>query len=101
MSYAVFCLQQTGPEVGVKVLIVGPLETPPGGSTNKPLTTAFTPPVLVTRNTTLPWMFHTRYCPPVKPLTVLVSRTVFVTGSTTSTVCTLPRESQSIIYSAT
>src|SRR5207248_6899138 len=71
-----------------------------GVPNNNPLTTAFWPPWFVTRNSTCPAILHTQYCPPPKPVIVLVSSTACEVASSTSIRCLRPRLSKSSRYKA-
>ena len=67
---------------------------------NRPLTTAFEPPVVVTLILTCPLMSQTRYCPLVNALTLRLSNKAPVTASTMSSLCARCSLFQSRQYSA-
>src|ERR1041384_1678401 len=76
--------------------------TTDAGAKNSPLTTAFAPPVRVTRKITWPFTFHTRYCPFWKLETACVSSARFVPASNTSIrSARVPLVSKSRQYKAT
>jgi len=71
-----------------------------GASKNKPLATAFGPATKVTRITTCPVTFHTRYTPPLKLAVRLCVFRTFPLASRMATVSRLDVQSQSRQYSA-